>query len=202
MFFISKFCSKCGYKNKDNAQFCKKCGNHFDSVKSNNIETKTENKPKKNNNVLIIAIAIIVCVAIIASAFVLLNTDIIGTNDSTALENNSSDVNNIDSSNTNETKKSWKLIDTYTGAGTGVETHNLPEGKLKIKAYAFPLKNYGTNYMHVTIPQEKDISLEWDSHSAVASKSKATSFDSDGSNAFTIDYEELDNWEVDVYQYS
>jgi len=193
---MSKFCSKCGFENKDDAQFCKKCGSPL-----NKAQTKREVK-SKNNNVLIIAIAVIVCVAIIASAFVLLNGDFMDTNESPTLEKNSSDVNNVDSDNTNETKKSWKLIDTYMGAGTGVETHNLPEGKLKVKVYAFPLKNYGTNYMHVNIPQEKAISLEWDSHSAVESKSKTTSFDSDGSSAFTIDYEELDNWEVDVYQYS
>lgn len=199
---MAKFCSNCGFENKDDAQFCKKCGSPFNSMKSNIVENKKDVKTKKNNNVLIITIAVIIFVAIIASAFVLLNGDFIGTNNSTALENNSSDDVNVDSDNNNETQKSWKLIDTYTGAGTGVETHNLPEGKLKVKVHAFPLKNYGTNYMHVNIPQEKAISLEWDSHSAVASKSKTTSFDSDGSNSFTIDYEELDNWEVDVYQYS
>lgn len=198
---MAKFCSNCGFENKNNAQFCKKCGTPFNSVKSNIVENKKELKTKKNTNVWIIAIAVIICVAIIASAFVLLNGDFLGTNDSPTLENNFTELNNVDSDKTNETK-SWKLIDTYTGAGTGVETHNLPEGKLKVKVYAFPLKNYGTNYLHVNIPQGKAISLEWDSHSAVASKSKTTSFDSDGSNAFTIDYEELDDWEVDVYQYS
>ncbi|AMK15290.1 zinc-ribbon domain-containing protein [Methanobrevibacter olleyae] len=69
---MTKFCSECGFENKDGAQFCKKCGSSLQST----INTVNNNeKPKSNKNTLIICATVIICLIIIAGAFIFLNSD-------------------------------------------------------------------------------------------------------------------------------
>lgn len=144
---------------------------------------------------MIIAIAAIICVVIVAGAFVMINSS----SDNSATVNQDGNLASV--SDNSQTQKSWKLVDTFNGAGSGSESHAIPKGKLKIKMSAFPLKNYGVNALLVTGPTG-DGALNWDANSAVESKSKEFTCDSTGSDNLLIEFEELDNWKVEVYQYS
>ena len=70
------FCSKCGFDNKDSAQFCKKCGEPL-SVHSNNMKynpssgTGKYHSSKNNKNLIIVCLTIIILVAIIAGTLFL-----------------------------------------------------------------------------------------------------------------------------------
>lgn len=75
-----KFCSDCGFENKDDAQFCKKCGSSLNT-------TKTANNTKKSNkNTLIIGVAVLIGLILIAGAYMYLN------NNSTGTTNNETNV--------------------------------------------------------------------------------------------------------------
>ncbi|WP_407394081.1 zinc-ribbon domain-containing protein [Methanobrevibacter sp.] len=202
-----KFCSECGFENKEDAQFCKKCGKPFDSLKNTAHKNQNNNKPK-NNNVLIIAVAAVICVAIVAGAFVLMNNNSgDGTNilPSVGSNNNSSDVNNVstnlDSNNDSQTQKSWKLIDTYTGDGSGTKSIPVPAGHIKIKLSAYPIKNYATNHLYVDGSNGESGGVDWGSTSDVETKSDSFEYSSNSEVEFTIDYYETVSWEVKVYQY-
>lgn len=89
-------CPKCDAENKDDAKFCKNCGEKLESVTSQINVSKpetnkgtmlsrsqsTESKPKSNKNILIICVTAIICVAIVAGAFIFINNGFNGSNSS------------------------------------------------------------------------------------------------------------------------
>lgn len=114
----------------------------------------------------------------------------------------SSNQNSVNNAQVNTNSKSWKLVDTYSGSGTGIETYDLPEGKIKVKISAFPIKNYATNSLSASSSTGDSVSVEWGSKSAVETKSDSMTFDSTGGDMLSINYYETVNWEVKIYQYS
>ena len=97
------FCSKCGFDNKDDARFCKKCGNQLNnqSINQNITElNKNQNLEEKGNNkLLIVCISIILIVLIIAGTLFLLSNE----NGQKSLFNNNQS-NNISENNHTELK--------------------------------------------------------------------------------------------------
>lgn len=99
--YLSVICPKCGYKNKDNAKFCSKCGNKLESlnigsdnnksiVRDSNLNNENKIKNNGNNKLIIIAVTAIICVAIIAGTFLLLNSNGVGIGNEIIASNNSS----------------------------------------------------------------------------------------------------------------
>lgn len=89
---MTKFCSKCGFENKDNAQFCKKCGNQFKQIKEpetivNPINNK---KSSNNNNTKLIAVALIIIVIALAGIFVY-SSGILNSNEPVTVNNTTED---------------------------------------------------------------------------------------------------------------
>lgn len=83
-----------------------------------------------------------------------------------------------------------------------LKTYDLPEGKIKVKISAFPIKNYATNSLSASSSTGDSVSVEWGSKSAVETKSDSMTFDSTGGDMLSINYYETVNWEVKIYQYS
>ncbi|MBR0272185.1 MAG: zinc ribbon domain-containing protein [Methanobrevibacter sp.] len=81
---MTKFCSQCGYENKNNAQYCKKCGNPF---KTNNIGNTLNDKTNKSDNSKIIVIALIIIIIALAGIFVY-SSGIFNTDDQQSAVNN------------------------------------------------------------------------------------------------------------------
>lgn len=196
-------CPNCGAEDKNGSKFCKKCGTPLPS--GENADNKNQNniQNKSNNKTLIIAVAAIICVAIVAGAFVLVSNNSNNVNDAPALVNDSNDANNISTSvdSNSQTQKSWKLIDTYVGDGSGEKTITVPAGEIRIEYSAYPIKNYGDNYLDLMDIEGKSHSLEWNSNSAVETKEGNYENTFDSEQDFDIIYYELENWEVKVYQY-
>ena len=196
-------CPECGAECKDGSKFCRKCGKQFSSESTTPIN-QSPVKTKKNNNVLIISVAAIICVAIIAGAFVLMNNNSSDVNNAPVM-NNSNDINESISSDVdieNQTKKSWKLIDTYVGDGSGSKAISIPAGDIKIKISAYPIKNYDTNHVYLMGPGGELARVSWDSNSPVETRSDSYKYSSNSPEDFNIVYYETESWEVEVYQYS
>lgn len=196
-------CPNCGAEDKNGSKFCKKCGTPLTSEKNTPHKNQDNTQSKMNNNVLIIAVAVVICVAIIAGAFVLTNTN---SNDVDIATNDSTDINNTDNSSDsikdNQTQKSWKLIDTYYGDGSGNKEISVPNGDIRLEFSAYPIKNYADNYFQAYSSDADLISnLEWNSHSPVEAKYDSFEYSSNSPEVFNIVSYELESWEVKVYQY-
>lgn len=118
---MSIICPNCGYKNKDNAKFCSKCGTKLESLNmvSNNKTIVSDsnlnngNKVKNsggNHKLIIIAVTVIICVAIVAGTFLLLNdggnvnvSDIIASNANSSNNNSQAVSSNSSSSSSSST---------------------------------------------------------------------------------------------------
>ena len=124
-----------------------------------------------------------------------------GSNDSEDDENVAVSDNNQGSVNT-ESTKSWNLVDTLTGSGSGVDTYALPQGKIKVKISAYPIKNYATNHLTATSTSGDSVSVDWGSKSAVETRYDSMTFDSTGGDTLNIDYYETVDWKVEIYKYS
>ena len=69
-----KFCSECGFENKDDAKFCKSCGANIQPI--DNLSTVNSNNGKSNNKgILIIGIIALIAIAAIGGYFLLNNQD-------------------------------------------------------------------------------------------------------------------------------
>lgn len=97
---MSKFCSNCGFENKNNAQFCKKCGNQFKKIKEpeTKVNPTTNKKSVNNNNTKIIAVALIIVVIALAGIFVY-SSGILNSNEPAAV-NNTTEEQSIESNST------------------------------------------------------------------------------------------------------
>jgi len=101
------FCPKCGFENKDSAQFCKKCGealNLHSSIKQFNSTSKTnKNHSSKNNNIIIIAVTLIIISLLVAGVlFYISNNNMLADDSSVNESDNSNNVNATDNSEKSE----------------------------------------------------------------------------------------------------
>ena len=212
---VTMKCSKCGFENKDKAKFCTKCGNSLDSP----VEGST-NKSDNSKYVIIALVAVIIILVGTIGYFAVgsLNNDPVQVSDnsnntsdsspnqvddSSADEGNDAKTEVVSSSKTSEStsSKEWVSIGKYSGSGSGSKTINVPEGKIMIKLSAYPIKNYATNYLHVSGSNGKSGGVNWGSSSAVETRSDSFSYTSSSEEVFTIDYYETVNWEVEFFKY-
>jgi hypothetical protein len=97
--------------------------------------------------------------------------------------------------------KSWELIGSYSGEGSGSKTIDVPDGKIMVKLSAFPIKNYADNHLYVTGDNGHSGGVDWGPESDVETRSDSFTYDSSSSNTFTIDYYETVSWNVEFYRY-
>lgn len=208
-------CSNCGFENKDKAKFCTKCGSPLNEAGLDN--------PSKSDNSKYIIIALIAVVIVLAGTFgyfFLQNgSDSVQSNnvshdsaDSASVQSN--DVQEDKSSQNSDSQKStsevsssksaskeWVSIGSYSGSGSGSKTIKVPEGKIKVKLSAYPIKNYASNYLYVTGSNDESGGVEWGSHSDVETRSDTFTYTSSSEETFTIDYYETSSWTVEFYRY-
>ena len=206
-------CKNCGFENKKGAKFCAKCGSSLSYVAVNDA-------PKESNTskYIIIALIAIICILILALGYFTL---IGNSNSSEAPQNDVSQsaesVENAESNDDVQTQsisssqsstssiasesKSWELIGSYSGSGSGTETIRVPEGQIMVKLSAYPIKNYATNHLYVSGSNGVSGGVDWGSTSAVKTRSDSFSYTSSSSEVFDIDYYETVSWEVDFYRY-
>ena len=203
-------CRQCGFENKKGAKFCSKCGSSLDYV-----SPKTPEKSDSSKYIIIALIAIIVLLAGTIGYFVLA-----GGNDSSQVaevapqSNTSQEVQSVESDTSNDDAKtqvvssnqeskakSWELIGSYSGSGTGSKTINVPDGQIMVKLSAYPIKNYATNYLYVSGSNGQSGGVDWGSTSKVETRSDSFSYTSSSDETFTIDYYETVSWNVDFYRY-
>lgn len=164
-------CKHCGYENKETATFCTKCGSEF-------REQVPEPKPqvsKGNSNRVKYVILVIVAAIIVLAA--------------------------VNYFGLNNESKSWELVGSYTGSGSGYETVDIPAGTIKVKISAYPIKNYDKNHLYVSGPNGESGELDWGPTSAVETKDYSFEFNSTSTETLTIDYYETVSWKVEVYAY-
>ena len=197
-------CKNCGFENNNKAKFCTKCGSSLEEIPQ-----------KSNNSKLIIAVLIVVIIALVglvtyfavssnSSSPEPVSND---NNQSSAQEVSYSDESASQSSESPKTtsssskSKSWELIGSYSGSGSGSQTINVPAGKIMIKLSAYSIKNYATNHLYVTGSNGKSAGVDWGSTSAVETRSDSFTYTSNSEEVFTIDYYETVSWEVEFYRY-
>ena len=197
-------CSKCGNENKDTANFCKVCGN---KLYSKNTETKSS----YNQKLIIIALILVIIILIAAISFLTVNnnpdtSDDVNIKSADSIEDGAAESEEVThtptkTSSVESHEKSWQLIGSYSGSGSGFETISVPPGKIKVEVSAYPIKNYATNHVYVLGSNGKEIGVDWGSKSAVKTRSDSVTYTSDTSETFSIDYYETVSWEVNFYIY-
>lgn len=199
-------CSQCGFENNDKAKFCTKCGSSL-------TQMTVENTPKSNNNTkyIIIALVVVIIVLVGCIGFFAMNMTVNHVDSQSPSDNQAEQVdenvstNEVSSSQSPKTsqvsEKSWELIGSYSGSGSGSKLIEVPEGKIKVELSAYPIKNYATNYLYVTGSNGNGGGVDWGSTSAVETRSDSFSYTSSSSETFTIDYYETVSWQVDFYRY-
>lgn len=210
---IKMKCSKCGHKNKEKAKFCTKCGNSL--AMSEEVVPSSDNS--NNSRYVIIALIIIIIMLIGVIGYFTLNmqSDVgdedsqdsadsneVQSDDDSDSEKTTTSVSSSKTSTSSESdSKEWVSIGSYSGSGTGSETIKVPEGKIKVELSAFPIKNYATNHLYVSGPDDISGGVDWGSTSAVETRSDSFTCDLDSEEEFTIDYYETVSWEVEFYRY-
>ena len=201
-------CKQCGFENKDGATFCIKCGSALNETKP-----KSQNNERKSNiSKYIIPVLIIVIIIIVAASYFALNGDFqsqVTDNDSQNMElsddtsQNQSSGSSDNTAKTQEVKsKSWELIGSYSGSGSGYKTIEVPEGKIKVELSAYPTKNYDINHLYVSgSTDDKSGGVNWNSNSPVETRTDSFEFTLSSPESFIIDYYETESWEVEFYAY-
>lgn len=192
-------CPHCGALNKNGAKFCKSCGSSL-STESLAYQDKFGSKKDVSNskssgisrNILIVCVTVIILAIIVAGAYIYINSD--DNADGNVVVNN-------DNQGSVNTQPTWHLVDSCTGSGSGFDYYSLPEGKLKVKISAFPIKNYATNSLCASSSTGDSVSVDWGSNSAVETRSDSMTFTSNGGDTLEIEYYETVNWKVEIYKY-
>ena len=189
-------CQKCGFENKESAAFCTKCGQALEKPKPQPQLSKEKSGMSKY-----------VILAFVAAVVVLAAVSYFGFNGDFQFPLGDDNSNNQSATSDNTTKtqevksKSWELIGSYSGSGSGLKTIEVPSGKIKVKLSAYPIKNYDTNHLYVDVQDTASGGVTWNSKSPVETKSDSFEFDSSTSQTATIDYYETESWEVEFYSY-
>ena len=203
-------CKQCGFENKKGAKFCTKCGSSLD-----NVPPAAPEKSDSSKYIIIALIAVIILLVGAIGYFVLSgdnNSNQVAevspqNNVSQAVESVESEESNDDvqtevvSSNQVSEAKSWELIGSYSGSGSGSETINVPSGKIMVKLSAYPIKNYATNHLYVSGSNGQSGGVDWGSTSKVETRSDSFTYTSSSDVTFDIDYYETVNWYVEFYRY-
>lgn len=203
-------CRQCGFENKKGAKFCSKCGSSLEQ-----IPQETPVKTDSSKYIIIALVAIIILLAGAIGYFALNgNTDSNQVAEVSPQSNTSQEVQSAESdapqenvqtqvvSSNKQTKaKSWELIGSYSGSGTGSESINVPDGEIMVKLSAYPIKNYATNYLYVSGSNGQSGGVDWGSTSKVETRSDSFTYTSSSYETFVIDYYETVSWNVDFYRY-
>ncbi len=195
-------CPSCGCENRDDAKFCTKCGKSLVQKAAPNPTEKKSNTSKY----IIVALIIIIALLVATIGYFALNmhsTSGNGANVENASSSQSQEVSSSQSSpaTTQETNsKSWQVIGSYSGSGSGSKTIDVPPGQIRVELSAYPIKNYATNHLYVTGSSASG-GVDWGSHSDVETRSDSFEYTSSSSQTFTIDYYETVSWEVTFYKY-
>ena len=203
-------CNQCGFENKKGAKFCTKCGSSLDYV-----PVEAPQKSDSSKYIIVALIAVIILLVGAIGYFALASGD--GSNqadESSPQTNTSPAVQSVESEEADEDvhtqaiasnqvseEKSWQLIGSYSGSGSGSKTIIVPSGKIMVKLSAYPIKNYATNHLYVSGSNGESGGVDWGSKSAVETRSDSFTFESSSDETFTIDYYETVNWNVDFYRY-
>lgn len=211
-------CKKCGFENKDEAKFCTKCGASFTEVIGSESPARESNTTKYVIIALVIVIIILVaCVGYFAGT--MNSSDSVksdaGSSQNIASsqqaqsggnsEDNEAQTTSVSSSQSSASKpsesKSWELIGSYSGDGSGSQKIEVPDGKIMVKLSAFPIKNYADNHLYVTGDNGQSGGVDWGPESDVETRSDSFTYTSSSSDTFTIDYYETVSWDVEFYRY-
>lgn len=196
-------CDNCGHVNKSSAKFCTKCGVPFNGSevsKTSNASPQDSNKTKY----IIIALVVIIVILVAAMGYYMGMSSNSSQNDASQEDSSSSVDDDSESSTTSSTSsssKSWVLIGTYSGSGSGSQSVTVPSGQIMVKLSAYPIKNYATNYLHVSGSNGRSGGVDWGSQSAVETRSDSFTYTSSSSEVFSIDYYETVSWKVEFYKY-
>ena len=184
-------CQKCGYENSDDSMYCSRCGTPLNVVSSKTAENK-------NLNYAIIILIVIAILVVVMGLFAVgyFNPK---EKDTRIVLSNSPSQHEISTSSP-EPAKSWKLVGSYSGSGSGSQLISVPAGKIKVSFSGFPIENYASNYLYVS-GEGTSSGVDWGPTSAVASKSSSISFNSASPTSISVDYYELASWSLEVYQY-
>lgn len=199
-------CDNCGFENKKSAKFCTKCG----AV----LENKEE-KPASNTKYIILALVVVIvvlvgCIGYFAGT---MNTGEVQSSDDSAKNDTNQTVSTSEESSAGESaqthtvssssspSKSWELIGSYSGSGSGSQSISVPAGQIRVELSAYPIKNYATNHLYVKGSNGQSGGVDWGSHSDVETRSDSFSYTSSSSETFNIDYYETVSWQVEFYRY-
>ena len=200
-------CEYCGFENKKGAKFCSKCGATLEDDSNGGNNTKY---------IIIALIAVIIvlvgCIGYFAGT---MNSSGVQSNDAPVKNTSSQPISSAEESSDNDAQtqtvstsqstssnaKSWKLIGSYSGSGSGSQTVKVPAGDIMVKLSAYPIKNYATNHLYVSGSNGQSGGVDWGSHSDVETRSDSFTYTSSSSETFTIDYYETVSWEVEFYSY-
>ena len=200
-------CNQCGFENKKDAKFCTKCGSTLEKA-----PVVTSEKSDVSKYIIIALVAVILLLVGAVGYFALSghgdsNVSSPQSNDSNASQSseiseaNENAQTHVVSSNKASNPKSWELIGSYSGSGSGTQTISVPSGQIMVKRSAYPIKNYATNHLYVSGSNGKSGGVDWGSTSAVETRSDSFSYTSSSSETFTIDYYETVSWNVEFYRY-
>ena len=209
-----KICSKCGFENIQNAIYCKKCGA---KLKNN---TNGSGGLKKEHIIIVALIVSIVCVSSIFATYFLLtenykNTAVIINDTTKNVSNESSQVNNNDATNnganSNSNSGSWHQVQSYHGGSSadssGSDHYNIKvNGKAKVVLSGMPVENYKANSLGASVSINgqslSSLGMSWGSHDDTVSKSDSVEGGSAGNLDITVNYDNMDYWDIVVYEYS
>lgn len=203
-------CKKCGFENKNTAKFCTKCGESLNDVEVIEAPAKSSNSSKY----IIIALVIVIIILVACTGYFIgtmnSNTNVQNNDSQQASSSESVSDDNVQtesvsssqsSSSQTSDSKSWELIGTYSGSGSGSQTISVPSGKIMVKLSAYPIKNYATNHLYVSGSNGQSGGVDWGSHSDVETRSDSFTYTSSSSETFEIDYYETVSWQVEFYRY-
>ncbi|WP_406534921.1 zinc ribbon domain-containing protein [Methanobrevibacter sp.] len=212
-------CKNCGFENKKGAKFCTKCGSSLSEVIAEPTPAGSD-KGSDNTKYIIIALLAIIVLLVGAIGFFALGGDNNNQSSDVSQDSASQDDESVEAEESDDDaqtqsisssksstsskaseSKSWELIGSYSGSGSGSETIEVPDGQIMVKLSAFPIKNYATNHLYVSGSNGESGGVDWGSKSAVETRSDSFSYTSSSSEVFTIDYYETVSWEVDFYRY-
>ena len=200
-------CGQCGFENNDKAKFCTKCGSSL-------TQPVAEPVPKSNNNTkyIIVALLAVIIVLVGCIGFFAMNMDANHVDSQVDSDNqvdeaeedvSTDEISSSQSPKTSQVSesKSWVSIGSYSGSGSGSKTISVPDGTIKVKLSAYPIKNYATNYLYVTGSNGQSGGVDWGSKSAVETRSDSFTYTSSSYETFTIEYYETVSWEVEFFRY-